>query len=175
MATAAFIYSASGSSSTPRCDLRQRLVEPPLHREDLGQGLSCARVVRIALDRGPCLAFSAVQVVFEAPLDHRHDRPGLGETRVDLQRALSGGPGPRKRLGRRHVTVVPLRNVSLGKTGVRERIRRVALDGFAEVVHAPRKTLLSALRPIEAPFQVQVIRLDVAGVTASEYLRVLAR
>ena len=68
-----------------------------------------------------------------------------------------------------------LRDVGLSESSVRERICWVAFNRLAKVLHASGETVLRSLRPVEAALEVQVIRLDVAGMTTNERLRVLAR
>ncbi len=81
----------------------------------------------------------------------------------------------RKRLRRRDVAHHGLGSVAVGKPGVREGVRRVALERFLEILSGLRTALARPLVPEETALQVELIGFRIRGVPFRQKRSLIAR
>ena len=147
--------------------LEQRLVESPLRGEHKGVPLVRRRVARIELDGTPesLLRTTPVPVVNEETPRQRRVR--FRQRIVERDRLSRVELGVLEALVHRHVPIIDVQRVGVGKPGVSQRVVRIERDRFLEVLDAFGDSFRSALVPGVAAAQVQPIRFHVLGVAVA--------
>src|SRR5438105_4535274 len=132
-------------------------------------------VVWIQFNGSFVFSFGAGEIVIVVVENASERGMRLGQSVVERQGFQRGLPRFRQGFTGRQTAIDWKQCVSIGETGMGQRIIRVERDGLVEILNRLLNILWRALVPIETSFQIKLISLRIVRVVLRQLLLVRAR